>query len=321
MNCKKIMWAGIITLITILVFNSGCIEEKEKPTFVDMSANITEPDVNANANANDTQIEFTFGVSSIETPQDTYKEYGPLIEYLESKTGYKFKLVQRKNYEELTELFLQGELDFARFGAGAYIDLSSEHEVDILVLQVKKGYKPNYRSYIIVHKDSSIRNFDDLRNKSFAFTEALSCSGYYLPISLLAEKNLSAEEFFSETVFSGKHDTSIEMVLDKKVDGASVASHTLQDAQEENPEIKENILIIHESGLLVCGPIVVRKEIPQDVTKQVRSILINMHLDDEGRAALNDAKMQQFIEGNDSVYIPIREMIESTKESLKYPVL
>ncbi len=307
MNFKKIMAAGIITLIVILVFNSGCIDENENPPYVDISENTPEPAVNETLN------EFTFGVSSIETPQNTYKKYGPLMEYLESKTGYKIKLVQRKTYEELNELFRQGELDFARLAAGAYIDLSSEQDVDLMVLEIKQGEKPNYQSYIIVHKNNSLHNFDDLRGKSFAFTDPLSSSGYYYTLYLLSKKNLSAEEFFSKTVFSGGHDNSIEMVLKGEADGASVASYTLQDAGEKNPEIKENILIIQESDLLVWGPVVVKKEMPVRIKKQFKNIMLNMHEDDEGMDALKSMNIRKFIEGNDSVYAPLREMIETAK--------
>jgi phosphonate transport system substrate-binding protein len=298
---KVVSKIGIMLVCLSLIVALGC-GEKEEPTKIKLKEKISvgsEKTVGKVLN---------FGASGSGSPQKIFKQYTPLTEYIDKKLGRRVKLVQKRTYEELNELFKKGEITFGRIATGGYIRLKKEIDIDILALVAKHG-DPHYKAVIIVLKDSPITSFDQLRGKTFAFVDRFSNSGFNYPSYLVAQKGSNIYAFFSTHMFSGGHDKSIMAVLNKDVDGASVSSTSLLRAGTKNPEVKSKIKVIRESPLFVRGPVVVKAEMPWDFKKRLREIMFKMHLDEDGRNALKAMKIDRFIQGKDSDFDTEREML------------
>lgn len=93
-----------------------------------------------------------------------------------------------------------------------------------------------YYSYLIVHADSPICRFEELRNKKFAFTDPLSNTGKLVPTFMLAKMKETPDTFFQNFVFTKSHDRSIKAVALKVVDGATVDSLIWEYLNRTNPE-------------------------------------------------------------------------------------
>ncbi len=254
-----------------------------------------------------------FGVSSIESPENIYKKFWPFTDYLSKELGIEVKLVQKRTYGEINQLLKAAKLDFVRIAAGGYVKIKDETDVVILALESKKG-SSSYQAYIIAHRDSPITLFDELRGRSFAFVDKQSNSGFIYPEYLVKKRNADINTFFSRHVFTGGHDNSIMKVLNKEVDGASVASYILQREMDANPAVKDKIKIIQESPAFFRGPIAARKDMPQDLKEQIKEVLLNMHLDKEGRAVLKAMRLDGFSEGKDADFDSVRDMFGAIGE-------
>jgi phosphonate transport system substrate-binding protein len=298
--CKKALY--LLSSFLFIVFVAGC-GEKEKPSKISIQKKITD------AAKNETEDHLFFGVSASESPQSIYRKYNSMVSYLEHKTERQVKLVQRRTYSELNGLFKEKKVDFAWLAAGAYVSISKDLNTDVLALP-SKGGKPNYYSYIIVRSDSPVSKFDELSGKPFAFVDPLSCSGYYYPAYVLSEKGSGPDSFFSRTVFSGGHDRSIGLVLNKEVDGASVSSIILHKMQENSHDVERFAKVIQVSDSLTMGPIVAQKGMSVDLKERLKEILLNMHLQEDGKAALRNMGINGFMPGSDLDYTATRKMVK-----------
>lgn len=240
-------------------------------------------------------------IATMLSPKETFSLYEELLRYIEEKAGYKIKLKQRRTYREVNEMLREGKLDFALVCSGAYIAGRKEFNLKLLVAPVVDG-KTYYRAYIIVNKSSPIKNISDLKDKSFAFTDPLSNTGYNYVIKLLKDKNTSPEEFFNHTIFTYAHDNSIQAVSRNLVDGASVDGLVYDYLKKKSPDRVEKIKIIHKSEWFGIPPFVYVPGRNNTLISQIQKILVEMHEDEKGKEILKDLSIDKFVIVNRTIY-------------------
>ncbi len=126
-------------------------------------------------------------------------------------------------YEQVNEMLKNRELDLAFVYSGPYVKGKDDFGMEIIAVPVTHGASV-YHSYFLAHKDSSFQSLDDLRGKTFAFTDPHSNTGCLVPTYVLAKQGETPASFFRETFFSYSHDNSIKMVAESQADGAAVDS-------------------------------------------------------------------------------------------------
>ena len=131
---------------------------------------------------------------------------------------------------------------------------------------------------MIVHRDSDIRSFADLRGRSWAYNEPLSHSGYGITRYQLVTMS-ETEGFFGEVIEAGFHETAIRMVRDRVVDAAAIDSQVLAIEMRDHPDLAESLLVIAALGPSTIQPVAVSKRFPPDFQAAVRDILLGLHRD------------------------------------------
>ena len=107
--------------------------------------------------------------------------------------------------------------------------------------------RPIYFSDVIVHVDSGIETFADLRGRSWAYNEPLSQSGYGITRFHLVSIG-ETDGFFGEVIEAGFHETVIRMVVDGEVDGAAIDSQVLAIEMRDHPDLAQSIRVIDALG-------------------------------------------------------------------------
>lgn len=248
------------------------------------------------------------GVAAMISPKETVRYYGQLIHYIGKKLGSRVEMVQKENYDEMDGMLEKGEVDVAFLCSGPYVKDHSKFGAELLVAPRSYG-QPFYYAYIIVHKNSTIRDMAGLKGKRFAFTDPGSNTGALVPTYMVARVfNLKPEKFFSEILFTGSHDKSIEAVAKKFVDGASIDSLIYDYAVKKNPVYTSRTKIIRKSAPYGIPPVVVRRETNPALKRRIKNILLNMHNDPKGKTILDGIMVDRFIVPKDSDYNTVREM-------------
>jgi phosphonate transport system substrate-binding protein len=240
-------------------------------------------------------------VSTMISPLETFNLYKDVMDYISKKLNVRIEFKQRKTYREVNELLAENKLDFAFICTGAYLEAINKIPIELLVVPVVEG-KPYYQAYIIVNKETNINSFDELKNKSFAFTDPLSNTGYLYVLNLLREKGTTPEKYFSKTIFTYAHDYSIQAVKRKLVDGATVDGLVFEYLKHFQPEKIEGINVIHKSKYFGIPPFVVQKNLDPVLKENLRKVMLQMHLDEEGRKLLNKIMIDKFILADNSLY-------------------
>lgn len=235
------------------------------------------------------------------SPMETFNLYKDVMDYISKHLGIQIEFKQRKTYREVNDLLAENKLDFAFICTGAYLEARNEIPIEILAVPVVNG-KPYYQAYVIANEESQISEINQLKGKSFAFTDPLSNTGYSYIINYLKEKNTSPERFFSKTIFTYAHDYSIQAVKRKIVDGATVDGLVFEYLKHFQPEKIAGVKVILKSREFGIPPFVIQKNLDNNIKQKLRSVMLNMHNDPEGKKLLSKIMIDKFILADDSIY-------------------
>jgi phosphate/phosphite/phosphonate ABC transporter binding protein len=149
-----------------------------------------------------------------------------------------------------------------------------------------------YYAMMYARSESDIHSLEDMQGKSLAFADPNSTSGYLVPRAQLQAAGIDPETYFSRTGFGGGHEQAGIAVREGQYDaGVTWTSGQGDPAQGysrgnlrrmvDNGLLDMNDLrVIWESDLIPNGPVVIRKDMPEEVKEIVKDLLANQFEND-----------------------------------------
>ena len=222
--------------------------------------------------------------------------------------------------------FASGEGDVAFICGLPYVELASgaepesepesepewEPPFELLAAPVLSGARyggqPVYFSDVIVHADSDIHSFEELRGRNWSFNEPHSHSGYSVTRAHLARIG-EPRGFFNLVIEAGLHQRSIELVRERVVDGSAIDSQVLEIAMREDPALTEELRIVETLGPSTIQPVVASMTLPAPLRRDLRGILLDLGHTPEEREALGHGLVAGFEVVEDADYDDIRAMV------------
>lgn len=131
-----------------------------------------------------------------------YDRYDPLMRYLSEKTGYEFKLLIPKDFEDFVRIVKSGKADFSYQNPYIFTAIGKEMDITPLVTTLGEdrlsekqgGGDENFRGVIITRADSPIKGIADLRNKKVLITSPKSAGGFLSQKLFLAKQGIDVEK-------------------------------------------------------------------------------------------------------------------------------
>lgn len=246
-------------------------------------------------------------VASVLTPSTSSALYAQLADYLAQRLGRPVEMVQGKTYAETNDMVKSGEVALALVCTNPYLEGREDFGMELLVAPEVKG-ETAYYSVLIVARDSAAQSLADLRGQSFAFTDPMSNTGRLAPLYQLAVLGQTPDSFFSRTTFTYAHDNSVRAVASGVVAGAAVDSLVFDYMQRAEPDAIAKVKVIERWGPYGISPIVVNPRLDAALKAELRSILLAMDEDSDGRAVLQGLGVDRFVVPDDSIYDSVREM-------------
>jgi len=263
-------------------------------------------------------------VAAMVSPRETFVHYREILDYIGVKVGKEVRLIQRKTYSEINELLGKGEIDLAFICSGPYAADREERGFELLAAPEVRG-SHFYQSYLIVNEKSPLTRLEDLRGKSFAFTDPDSNTGRLVPVYWLAAINEAPETFFGDTLYTYSHDNSILAVAKGMVDGASVDGLVWEYYNLRDPSLTSKTRVIRKSEEYGIPPLVASRQLSHELKERIGNLLFSMHEDADGRAVLGQLMIDRFVKPEDAWYDGIRRMFgrlerpERTPHALSQP--
>ena len=302
----------VCVLALLLLSCAGCGSFMNQDRYIDFTK-VDAPPVLSPVNTDAPALRVA--ISSVLLPQETVVHYRAIAEFLGRHVDRPVILIQRKSYAEIALLLLNGGADIAFFSSGEYANYSGFPEIEMLAGQQRMGL-PYHQGYVVVAKDSEIKEIADLKGKTVAFTDPLSFSGYTFLVHMLKQINQTPETFFGHYIYTYSHDKSLLAVANRVVDAAPVTRLVYDRAKEKHPEVAEAVRIIAVSPPAGTGPVVAGKSTSPQQREILRKALLSMHEFANMRPALQGLSIDRFVPAQPELYEPIRQMLRESRGRL-----
>lgn len=214
--------------------------------------------------------------------------------------------------------FETGEVDIGFMCAPSLVAL---HEVDSPSLELLPAApvfdddrgegRPVYFSDVVVHVDTDIERFEDLRGRAWAYNDPRSLSGWHSVLERLRALNADSE-FFSSTVAGGSHLESLRLVIERRVAAAAIDSTTLAHERAQRPERTGKLRIIESWGPFPVQPVVVRSSLDHQTKDEIAGYLLAL-VDSPEMRMLRDLPFKGFAPAIYGDYLASRAIVEAAR--------
>lgn len=256
-----------------------------------------------------TLLTFTTCQAAIAEPMCT-----DVVRYLASRLDIEIRFIADIAWEMRERLLYAGQIDAGWICSAPYVRTTGRPDTPIKLLAApvfaaqRYQNRPIYFSDVVVRRDSSYRNFADLRGARWAYNNHGSHSGYEVVRYHLARLGLNGD-FFGQVIVSGAHQRSVEMILNGQADASAIDSTVMELMITREPALPERLRVIEVLGPSSQPPWVIGRRVPVALHQALREALTHMHEDTEGRAILAEHRLVRFAPMTDSDYDNVREML------------
>ena len=221
------------------------------------------------------------GFVPLKNSEKLVEDLKPISDYLSERLGVKVEAFTASNYIGVVEGIGSGSVDFGIIPPfSALLAQKQSNAKPILTSKGKTG-KPGYTAELYVRKDSGIKNLQDVKGKKVAFVDPSSSSGYIYPGAMLVEAGLNLEKDISYQ-FSGGHDKSLQLLLNKDVDVIATFDGVEDRYAKDFPQAKTDIQKLATSdmipGIMVTVSSKMDKDLQEKLEKALRDIENNPKL-------------------------------------------
>jgi phosphonate transport system substrate-binding protein len=203
----------------------------------------------------------------------TAQYWNPILTYVSKKSGVPLELKLTKTPQEGNAIAEKGGYDFQ------YTNHFFTPERDRLGWKViARPAGPGIRSQVVVPMDSPIQSLQGLEGKDVAFVSPDGFTGYWLPYDALLRADVKVN-----VVFTGNQEASFAQLKVYKVAAAGVNSSVMARYGRRESFAYRALWTseIYQDLCIMAGP-----KVPRDKVAAVRSALIGMVHEPEGRKVL-----------------------------------
>ncbi len=290
----------LITVFLCVIVVAGCAQEAPPPKSKATGRN-----------------SFLIGLIPEQNIFKQLERYKPLADYLSGKTGAKVKLKILRRYGNIVDNFKSAGLDGAFFGSFTYALAHAKLGVEVLARPVALDNTSTYHGLIFVRKDSLIRNARDMKGKRLALVDKATTAGYLLPLKYFHTHGVSNfREYVKESYFAGTHEDAIYDVLNKKADIGAAKNTVFNRLANADQRIRDDLIVLERSPDVPENALALRGDIDESVRDRMKEALLNMHLDPEGKKALDQFGALKFIVTTNKDYGSVVKYAEEIRLNL-----
>ncbi|XP_049807482.1 uncharacterized protein LOC126250043 [Schistocerca nitens] len=172
-----------------------------------------------------------------------------------------------------------------------------------------------YYSDIIIHINGKkhVKELLDLRGSAWAYSTEESLSGYKIVLKTLKEHGENST-FFGNTLQSGSHLQSIQMVLTKQAEAAAVDSNTLAYNKRYLQDQGKDVLVLDSIGPLPPYPIVVNSRMDGELKETIVRALKSFDKSEIWQTKFAQYGIQKFVTNHVDSYDKLRTVTEYIRD-------
>ncbi len=238
------------------------------------------------------------------SPITMYDRYDPLMRYLSQKTGYDFKLVIPKDFDDFMHMVKGGKVDFSYQNPYVFALVGKEVRVHALVTTIglkteEKDSSDQFRGVIITQSNSAIKDIIGLKGKKVLIVSRKSAGGFLSQKLFLDEAGIDVDRDM-HLVDVKRQENVILGVYRGEADAGFVRESALEVLKNEIDMGKMRILARTKS--LPNWPFALCRDLPPELVKDVTRLLIGIRDQD----IMGAARIAGFRLADDSEFDSLR---------------
>lgn len=257
--------------------------------------------------------EFVLGVHPLHNPKRLHEIFSPITSYLtEQIPGAVFRVEASRNYAAYDEKLYAGHFHFGLPNPYQTVN-SLKHGYRVFG---KMGDDENFRGIILTRKDSGIEKVTDLKGKSISFPAPTALAATMMPQYFLQTHGL---EVMKDTNirYVGSQESSIMNVYLGDVAAGSTWPPPWRALAKERPELAEALEVKWSTAPLPNNGLVVRHDVPEEIEKQVASLLFSLHTHEQGRKWLRRMELSRFEKATNQTYAPVLKFLKDFNTTVR----
>lgn len=239
---------------------------------------------------------FSFSVVPQQTATKTALTWGPIIAYLEQRTGQRFHLVTAKDIPTFEQGIAEGRDDFSYMNPHHYT-----------VFHNAPGYQPLVRArdkvikgIIVVNNDSRFRDIHDLAGQSLAFPAPAAFAATMLVRGYLQQQGISITPNYV-----GSHDSVYLNVVKGFYPAGGGIVTTLEKMK---PEVQQQLRILWTSPDYTPHAIAVHPRVAAEIAEAVQQALVALDTTEAGKTMLAAINEKGWVKAHDSDWDDVRSL-------------
>lgn len=228
---------------------------------------------------------YTLAVVPQYSPAEIQSDWQPLLTRLKKESGIELQLKFHPSIPHFEAGFLRGEPDFAF--------VNPYHAV---MAKKAQAYLPLIRNrehitgVLLVLKNSSFQNIDDLKNARIGFPAPNSFAA-----SLLIRAYLSQQQIPFEVEYLKSHSNVYRNLMGGFIAAAGGVSTTYND---EDPKIRDQFRILYQTPEAASHPLIVHPRVPEAIRIAITQAFLALENDVEGISLLKKIRIPQPTKAN-----------------------
>jgi phosphonate transport system substrate-binding protein len=201
-----------------------------------------------------------------------------------------------------------GHVDFAWIGGYCFVKTMNLGYLKLMTVPVYRG-EPRHRSFIIVHRDSTLTQVSDMRGGVFAFSDPDSITGFAYPLTLLPRRERNPSTYYRQAFFTFSHAKTVQAVAEQVADGGAVDSYVWEYLASHRPYVTTKTKIIQSSPGFGFPPLVSRTGVEVETVARIKEVFETMHRNSAGKSLLAELKLDEFRQYPSSLFNNTRKMM------------
>ena len=213
-------------------------------------------------------------------------------------------LIQRRTYQEITAMLLDGSVDAAWICGFPYL----QHQDRLTLIGVPQWRgRPLYQSYLITDASDTAKSLSDLKGGTHAFSDPDSNSGYLVTASDLARAGSTPMEFFARTIYTYGHRNVVRSVAGGLTRSGSVDGYVWETLAQVEPSLTRHTRVVARSEWMGFPPFAARKDrATSESVRRFATVLKSLDASDVGREVLELLHLDKIVEGEESLFDSIK---------------
>lgn len=249
------------------------------------------------AGARDAGVNLVFGVVPQHPPKKIVRLWGPLLDHLSAKTGYRLRLAAAPDIPTFERRVADGEYDIAYMNPYHYVLWR-----EIPGYRVFAKEKDRYlRGIIVVGADSPYRDASELRGETLAFPSKNAFGASVLTRAYLRDRGI---------VFSAKYVGSHDSVYKAVARGLYPAGGgVLRTLGAASPAVGRQLRVLWVGPPFVAHAIAAHPGVSPEVLARLRQAMVDVDGMPGGSALLAELGFEGFTPAQDREFAPLTEFL------------